>query len=214
MASTVSGDLDQHFLVNEDRVAEMVGALGLAPTDDVVELGAGAGTVSRRIAPCRSLTLVDLDEGLCRRLRESLRRPEGAWSGGAGSPASCPEVSVVCGDALRVLRGRRANKVMSNLPYNLTGAVLELLGELMARHSDPRGAGAPDTRTGTGTVAGAPRRKPEVAVVAARLGDVDARAWPGLRIERVCVMEPDDFSPRQPFPSEALRVTPAAVRLP
>ncbi|MEE8716534.1 MAG: rRNA adenine N-6-methyltransferase family protein [Coriobacteriales bacterium] len=212
MASTVSGDLDQHFLVNEDRIAEMVGALGLAPTDDVVELGAGAGTVSRRIAPCRSLTLVDLDERLCGRLRERLRRPEGAWSGGSGSPADCPEVSVVCGDALRVLRGRRANKVMSNLPCHLTGAVLELLGELMARHADPRGAGASDTRTGT--VAGVPRRSPEVAVVAARLGDVDARAWPGLRIERVCVMGPDDFSPRQPFPSEALRVTPAAVRLP
>lgn len=95
-------------------------------------------------------------------------------------------VRVAQGDALEFLARAREGKgepapdvIISNLPAELTPRVLDALEGLDFR----------------------------VAVVATRQGE-DLASWEDrLHIERVATLEPDDFSPRQPFASEVVRIT-------
>ena len=40
-------NLQQHFLVSGDKLSELISAVGIRPEDDVLEVGAGIGTVAR-----------------------------------------------------------------------------------------------------------------------------------------------------------------------
>jgi protein-L-isoaspartate O-methyltransferase len=66
--------LEQHFLADPEALAWIVAEVDVRPDDDVVELGAGAGTIAaallRGAAPA-SLTLVELDAALADRLRRA-----------------------------------------------------------------------------------------------------------------------------------------------
>lgn len=68
----------QHFLVSAPKLSELVAAAGILPTDDVLEVGAGIGTVARALPRSRSLTVVEFDkrfiEVLMDRGREDYRR--------------------------------------------------------------------------------------------------------------------------------------------
>lgn len=106
-------DLDQHFLSNSAKLALLVEAAGVRPTDHVVEVGAGIGTVAELVPACRSLTLVEYDAGLTPHLRRRV-----------------PHARVIEGDALAVLPGLRCDLLLSNLPSRLTPAVVSLLSTL------------------------------------------------------------------------------------
>lgn len=92
-------------------------------------------------------------------------------------------VRVVRGDALAYLAGAKAGDetpdvIISNLPAELTSRVLDALAGMRFR----------------------------TAVVAVRTGQ-DLAPWEGrLEVEAVETLEPGDFSPRQPFASEVIRV--------
>lgn len=92
-------------------------------------------------------------------------------------------VRVVQGDALAYLAGAKAGDetpdvIISNLPAELTSRMLDALADMRFR----------------------------TAVVAVRAGQ-DLAPWEGrLEVEPVETLEPGDFSPRQPFASEVVRV--------
>jgi 16S rRNA (adenine1518-N6/adenine1519-N6)-dimethyltransferase len=110
--------LGQNFLTDpavRDAVAEQA---GLSPEDEVLEVGAGVGTLTVALAPrCRRVVAVELDGRLIPALRESL--------------AGLDNVDVVRTDILRFnVRsafpdGREI--VAGNIPYNLTGALIRKL---------------------------------------------------------------------------------------
>ncbi len=110
--------LGQNFLTDaavRDAVAE---AAGLTPDDEVLEVGAGVGTLTVALAPrCRRLVAVELDGRLIPALRESLAGHE--------------NVEVVRTDILRFnIRSAFPNGkeiVVGNIPYNLTGALIRKL---------------------------------------------------------------------------------------
>jgi len=110
--------LGQNFLTDpavRDAVAE---AAGLTPDDEVLEVGAGVGTLTVALAPrCRRLVAVELDGRLIPALRESLAGRE--------------NVEVVRTDILRFnIRSAFPNGkeiVAGNIPYNLTGALIRKL---------------------------------------------------------------------------------------
>ena len=110
--------LGQNFLTDaavRDAVAE---AAGLTPDDEVLEVGAGVGTLTVALAPrCRRLVAVELDGRLIPALRESLAGHE--------------NVEVVRTDILRFnIRSAFPNGkeiVAGNIPYNLTGALIRKL---------------------------------------------------------------------------------------
>ena len=106
-------DLDQHFLSNPVKLALLIEAAGIQPTDHVVEAGAGIGTVAERVPACRSLTVIEYDAGLIPHVRKRL-----------------PHAQVIQGDALAVLPTVRLDVLVSNLPSTLTPALVELLPRL------------------------------------------------------------------------------------
>ena len=110
--------LGQNFLTDpgvRDKIAEHA---GLTPEDEVLEVGAGVGTLTVALASrCRRVVAVELDGRLIPALRESL--------------AGIENVEVVRTDILR-FNVRSAfpdgkEIVAGNIPYNLTGALIRKL---------------------------------------------------------------------------------------
>ena len=110
--------LGQNFLTDasaRDAVAE---AAGITSDDEVLEVGAGVGTLTAALASrCRRLVAVELDGRLMPALRETLAGHE--------------NVELVRTDILRFnIRSAFPNGneiVAGNIPYNLTGALIRKL---------------------------------------------------------------------------------------
>ena len=106
--------LGQNFLIDptlRDQVAEAAGS----QSDEVVEVGAGVGTLTVALADRHQrVTAVELDRTLIPALREVVAGREG--------------VEVVESDILKLDLSRRYNDgegvVVGNIPYNLTGALI------------------------------------------------------------------------------------------
>lgn len=113
LAAYADPSYGQHFLVNNEKLDQMMAAAGVAPTDRVLELGAGLGTVARRIPVCSELTLVELDS----RFTEPLR-------------AAVPGARIIQGDALALVQAIPFDVLFSNLPYSVTAQLLDLLPQL------------------------------------------------------------------------------------
>ena len=109
--------MEQHFLTRPEKLMALVEAAGIAPTDRVLELGSGGGTVAAVLPPC-ALTLVELDA----RLAAGLRR-------------RFPGAVVLQVDALAVFGRTEADVILANLPHTLTHAVLARLSEKTFRHA-------------------------------------------------------------------------------
>ena len=115
---TLQHRLGQNFLVDpqtRDAIAEAAGTNG---DDEVLEVGAGAGTLTIALAPrCRRLVAVELDLRLIPVLRDVL--------------AGHTNVEVVKSDILRFDVASAFPKggevVAGNIPYNLTGALIRKL---------------------------------------------------------------------------------------
>lgn len=110
--------LGQNFLIDaaiRDRIAS---AAGVTPDDEVLEVGAGAGTLTVALAErCRRLVAVELDDRLIPVLHEVL--------GGRDN------VEIVEADILKLdVQAAFPNGgevVAGNIPYNLTGALIRKL---------------------------------------------------------------------------------------
>ncbi|MBK5228393.1 MAG: 16S rRNA (adenine(1518)-N(6)/adenine(1519)-N(6))-dimethyltransferase RsmA [Actinobacteria bacterium] len=97
--------LGQNFVIDPNTINKVVSIAGVGSDDDVLELGAGAGSLTAGLAAvARSVVAIELDASLLPVLREV---------------ASAPNVTIVEGDALDIdLSSFRANKLVGNLPYN------------------------------------------------------------------------------------------------
>lgn len=110
--------LGQNFLVSPGGLARVVEAADLAPDDAVLEIGPGVGSLTVLLAErARRVVAVELDERL-RPALEAVLRPY-------------PQVTLVFGDILQqdiaALMGRGAYKVVANIPYYITSAVIRHL---------------------------------------------------------------------------------------
>jgi len=109
--------LGQNFLIDPDLRDQVAAAAG-SQSDEVVEVGAGVGTLTVALAERhRRVTAVELDRTLIPALREVVGGREG--------------VEVVEADILKLdLEERYPNGgevVAGNIPYNLTGALIRKL---------------------------------------------------------------------------------------
>ena len=121
--------LGQNFLVDEAALARITDAADLGPNDTVLEIGPGLGTLTRRLAETAGRVIaVELDERLIPVLRFVL--------------APYRNVEIVHGDILDLnIAGLIAPegqpplsyKVVANLPYYITSAVLRHLLEAPLR---------------------------------------------------------------------------------
>ena len=113
LAALANPSMEQYFLTNPAKIALLMEAAGILPGDDVVEVGAGAGTVARHIPRCRSLTLVELDSRMAPLLTTVV-----------------PRATVITDDALDVLPRIRFDVLLGNLP---TGVTERLIPHLATR---------------------------------------------------------------------------------
>lgn len=109
-------ELDQYFLCDPQKIDLLVQAAGIVNTDDVIEIGAGIGTVARHLPPSRSLTLVELDARFTKILKKNV-----------------PQAKIIQGDALTVITRLQCDVLISNLPSSITQKVIEKLPELSIR---------------------------------------------------------------------------------
>jgi len=117
--------LGQNFLVDPNLQRKIVASLDPGPGDEVLEIGPGAGALTRHLAgKVRRLVLVELDNDLAARLRDEF----------AGEPS----VEVINEDVLGVPLERISPdpaklKVIGNIPYNITTPILFSLLERRPR---------------------------------------------------------------------------------
>ena len=119
-----SKGLGQNFLIDPAALDKIVAAAGLTPDDAVLEVGAGLGTLTRRLAQeAGRVVAVELDQRLIPVLESVL--------------AGLDNVTLVQGDILALdpaalFQPPISNlqyKVVANLPYYITSAVLRHLLE-------------------------------------------------------------------------------------
>ncbi len=114
--------LGQNFLFDENVLWRIVEAAELKPTDTVLEIGPGLGALTRLLAQTAvSVTAVELDGRLIPVLHDEL--------------ASFANVRLIQGDILEQNPAQlfaRPYKVVANVPYYITGAILRHL--LTAAH--------------------------------------------------------------------------------
>jgi 16S rRNA A1518/A1519 N6-dimethyltransferase RsmA/KsgA/DIM1 with predicted DNA glycosylase/AP lyase activity len=98
-------DLDQHFLINQEAIEELVGAAELRPGDRVLEIGCGTGNITRRLAASGASVIgYEADERLRRWLRDVER---------------LPNVTIHYRDFLTINFIEPFDKVVSNPPFSL-----------------------------------------------------------------------------------------------
>jgi 16S rRNA (adenine1518-N6/adenine1519-N6)-dimethyltransferase len=116
--------LGQNFLADEAALSKIVNAAELSPRDTVLEIGPGLGSLTRHLAEsAHRVVAVELDSALLPALDLVLQ--------------PYPNVEVIPGDILQLpasdLRLPAAYKVVANIPYYITSAVLRHLLEAEAR---------------------------------------------------------------------------------
>lgn len=109
--------LGQHFLTDPRILDRMVEYAELSRSDVVLEVGAGRGELTRRLAERAGRVIaIEVDE----RFAEDLRSVSEAY----------PNVEILFGDVLR-LKPSGMNKVVSNPPYSISSRLIEwLVGQL------------------------------------------------------------------------------------
>ncbi len=117
--------LGQNFLVSERLLESIIEAAQLNYQDVVLEVGAGLGTLTYRLAQqCQRVFAIELDQRLIPLLRMTL--------------SSFDNVDIVQGDVLAIDPGDLVSspyKVVSNLPYSISSAVLRHFLEAEAKPS-------------------------------------------------------------------------------
>lgn len=110
----------QNFLTSEHVAEEMVSAMGIVPSETVLEIGPGTGALTRQLLRTgASVVCVEIDPALCAMLRE-----------GVGD--AHPNLRVVNGDILGcrlagLCDGRL--RVVTNAPYYISSGLLALFCE-------------------------------------------------------------------------------------
>lgn len=119
--------LGQNFLIDPAALARVVEAAGIEPSEAVLEIGPGLGSLTRYLCrQARRVVAVELDEKLIPPLKEAL--------------SACSNVTLVQGDILKLNPaslmvepdGTARYVVAANIPYYITSALLRHLLESTA----------------------------------------------------------------------------------
>ncbi len=140
--------LGQNFVIDANTVRRIARLCGVGPTDSVLEIGAGLGSLTLALAESGAqITAIEIDETIVPLLRDNV--------------AQCPNVTVVQADAMTIDWSQladpsRAWHLVANLPYNVaTPMIADILDTvpqikeffvMVQREVGERLAGAPRTK--------------------------------------------------------------------
>jgi 16S rRNA (adenine1518-N6/adenine1519-N6)-dimethyltransferase len=185
----------QHWLRNEQVLDRIITAAKIAPTDRILEIGPGTGILTRRlVAAASAVVAVEIDRDLSALLVKKMGHLD--------------NFLLLENDFLNLdvesnlaafPKFQQANKVVANIPYNITGPILEkLLGNIVH-----------------------PADRPFDSIVQKEVGDrlfakPSTKAFGALSIrvqylahcELICPVPARDFSPPPKVDSAVIRLTP------
>ncbi|MEB3339154.1 MAG: 16S rRNA (adenine(1518)-N(6)/adenine(1519)-N(6))-dimethyltransferase RsmA [Leptolyngbyaceae bacterium] len=131
MTPTPRKQFGQHWLRSDKVLSQIVKAAELSQGDRILEIGPGTGILTRQLLPlAQSVVSVEIDRDLCQLLAQKL--------------GSIKNFLLLQGDFLtldleQILGNLPAfqapNKVVANIPYNITGPILE---KLLGSPAQPR----------------------------------------------------------------------------
>jgi 16S rRNA (adenine1518-N6/adenine1519-N6)-dimethyltransferase len=124
----------QHWLKSEKALHKIVATANLHQTDRVLEIGPGTGILTQQMLPqVESVVSVEIDRDLCTLLTKKF--------------GDCANFLLLQGDFLMLdvndllqpfAKFQKPNKVVANIPYNITGPILEkLLGKIAQPNPQP-----------------------------------------------------------------------------
>lgn len=124
----------QHWLKSDKALNQIVQAAEITKSDHILEIGPGTGILTRRLLPlAQSVVAVEIDRDLCQLLAKQLGKTE--------------NFLLLQGDILSLELTallapfpdfQKPNKVVANIPYNITGPILEkLLGRIASPNPEP-----------------------------------------------------------------------------
>ena len=124
----------QHWLKSEKALNAIVQAAECSTNDRILEIGPGTGILTRRLLPLvQALVAVEIDRDLCKLLVKELGGKE--------------NFLLLQGDFLTLdltanlaafTKFQNSNKVVANIPYNITGPIIEkLLGTIANPNPKP-----------------------------------------------------------------------------
>jgi len=124
----------QHWLKSEKALNQIIQAAEITKSDHILEIGPGTGILTRRLLPlAQSVVAIEIDRDLCQLLAKQLGKTE--------------NFLLLQGDILSVdlpsllapfPTCQKLNKVVANIPYNITGPILEkLLGTIANPNPEP-----------------------------------------------------------------------------
>lgn len=195
----------QHWLQSDKALNEIVKAAALSPGDRILEIGPGTGILTRQLLPqAESVVAVEIDRNLSQKLAKKL--------------GDTPNFLLLCADFLdldleSVLTQtpehfHHPNKVVANIPYNITGPILEkLLGTisqppqipyqsvvlLIQKEVAERITGEPGSRT---------------------YGALSVRVQYVAECEYICTVPAKAFYPAPKVDSAVVRLSPRPLALP
>ncbi|MBV9387834.1 MAG: 16S rRNA (adenine(1518)-N(6)/adenine(1519)-N(6))-dimethyltransferase RsmA [Chroococcidiopsidaceae cyanobacterium CP_BM_ER_R8_30] len=117
----------QHWLKSDRALNQIIQAAEITKCDRILEIGPGTGVLTRRLLPlAQAVVAVEIDQNLCQSLAQQLGQSE--------------NFLLLQGDILALdlpthlaafPSFQKLNKVVANIPYNITGPILEkLLGTI------------------------------------------------------------------------------------
>jgi 16S rRNA (adenine1518-N6/adenine1519-N6)-dimethyltransferase len=186
----------QHWLSDAGVLERIVAAAELQPGDRVLEIGPGRGALTERLlqSGAQAITAVELDRDLVAGLRQRFGADD--------------RFTLVEGDALAVPLPT-GGKVVANIPYNITGPLLErLVGRLDRPLQEPYDALVLLVQQEVGERIRARAGSSAFSALSVRMQLL-------ARCSTVCPVPPRSFSPPPKVMSEVVRIEPlpAAERL-
>lgn len=186
----------QHWLTDAGVLERIVAAAELQPGDRVLEIGPGRGALTERLlkSGAEAITAVELDRDLVAGLRQRFGADD--------------RFTLVEGDALAVPLPT-GGKVVANIPYNITGPLLErLVGRLDRPLDEPYDALVLLVQQEVGERIRARAGSSAFSALSVRMQLL-------ARCSTVCPVPPRSFSPPPKVMSEVVRIEPlpAAERL-
>ena len=119
----------QHWLINERVLDRIVEAAELQDGDRVLEVGPGRGALTDRLrgSAAAAIHAVELDRDLVAGLQQTF----------GCHPACALREGDVLSVPLELADGEPADKVVANIPYNITGPLLDRLSGRLDRAVEP-----------------------------------------------------------------------------
>jgi 16S rRNA (adenine1518-N6/adenine1519-N6)-dimethyltransferase len=194
----------QHWLKDETALAQIVGAATLTPEDRVLEIGPGTGILTRRLLPLvAAVVAAEIDRDLCELLSKAL--------------GQTPNFLLLQGDFLTIDLAtllsdfpafQAPNKVVANIPYNITGPILEkLLGRISQPNPNPFEAIVLLLQKEVAERIAAPAGSKTFGALSVRVQYLAQCRW-------ICDVPASAFKPSPKVDSAVIRLEPSPIAIP